>query len=214
MTIARRIREARQKKGLSQADLARAVGVTRSAVHLWEKERSAGGQWPARKYIPKLADVLGLHPTALEPFSGDSVTPILQTSLAVSVPVLEWDEIEAWAGGQLNMAADIDRSWIQVDSSISKSSIALKIKDDSMSPAFKIGDDIIINPEWSPEPNECVLVKIHKTGQKLFRYYIPRRGTAYDLVAENPEWPTITVNASNPAQILGVLSEHHRKMRR
>ena len=214
MTISRRIREARESKGLSQADLAREIGVSRSAVHLWEKEKTKGGQYPARKYLVKLANVLGLHPSALDPFSGDSVTPIIQTVLAVRVPVLEWDEIEAWAGGELDMAADTNRPWLQADTETSTDTIALRIKDDSMSPEFRVNDEILIDPEWSPLADDCVLVRIEKTGQKLFRHYVPRRAGAYDLVADNPEWPTVTVNATNPARLLGVLCEHRRKRRR
>lgn len=214
MTIARRIKEARKTKGLSQSDLAREVGVSRSAVHLWEKEKTKGGQYPARKYLVKLANVLGLHPSALDPFSGDSVTPIIQTSLVVRVPVLEWDEIEAWVGGKLDMAADVDRAWLQADSATSTRTIALKIRDDSMSPEYRIGDEILIDPDLTPEDGDCVLVRVDKNGQQLFRHYVPRRAGAYDLVADNPEWPTITVNASNPAHLRGVLYEHRRKRRR
>lgn len=51
-----RIRAARLARGMTQADLARAVGVTRSAVAQWETERA--GQ--VRGNLTRIAAVLGV----------------------------------------------------------------------------------------------------------------------------------------------------------
>ena len=47
-----KIREFRQSKGMTQEQLARRIGTTRSAVAMWEK----GGQEPRAKMLIKLAD--------------------------------------------------------------------------------------------------------------------------------------------------------------
>lgn len=44
----------RQKKGLSQAELAQRVGVGPSAVSKWE----SGGIYPKSTLLPKIADIL------------------------------------------------------------------------------------------------------------------------------------------------------------
>jgi transcriptional regulator with XRE-family HTH domain len=55
-TVGARIRAARLARGMTQADLAEAVGVSRSAVAQWETERS--GQ--VRGNLTRIASVLGV----------------------------------------------------------------------------------------------------------------------------------------------------------
>ncbi len=55
-TVGARIRAARLARGMTQADLAGAVGVSRSAVAQWETERS--GQ--VRGNLTRIASVLGV----------------------------------------------------------------------------------------------------------------------------------------------------------
>ncbi len=54
--FARALARARKARGLSQSDVARAVGVTASAVSLWE----AGETSPRPEIVAKLEAVLGL----------------------------------------------------------------------------------------------------------------------------------------------------------
>ncbi len=54
--VGSRIRESRLARGMTQADLAAAVGVTRSAVAQWETERA--GQ--IRGNLTRIASVLGV----------------------------------------------------------------------------------------------------------------------------------------------------------
>ena len=66
MMIADNIRRLRQNAGLSQASLARKLGVTRASVNAWEMELSA----PTAQYLIALGqlfhttmdDILGLEP--------------------------------------------------------------------------------------------------------------------------------------------------------
>ncbi len=52
MNIAGRIKGLRKEKGLSQANLGRAIGVSQKAVDYWER----GVNEPKANYIVKLAD--------------------------------------------------------------------------------------------------------------------------------------------------------------
>lgn len=54
------IRLYRLAKGLSQAELAQAVGVKLNAAHRWEK-----GAMPRGKHLTRLAEVLGVEPVRL-----------------------------------------------------------------------------------------------------------------------------------------------------
>ena len=68
-----RIRAARLKRGMTQADLAAAVGVSRSAVAQWETERA--GQ--VRGNIARIAAVLGISAGHL--VGGEATTDLLPT---------------------------------------------------------------------------------------------------------------------------------------
>lgn len=55
-TFGARLRRLRREEGLSQADLARAVGVHESAISLLE----SAGRNPSARLLEKLADRLGM----------------------------------------------------------------------------------------------------------------------------------------------------------
>lgn len=57
MSIHRRIREGRERLGMTEQQFADAVGVTRGAVQQWEKE---DGTAPARKRQGRVAKLIGL----------------------------------------------------------------------------------------------------------------------------------------------------------
>ena len=57
MTIGSRIKKARQAQGLSQAELADTLGITRSACSQWESDEGTG---PRRERLERLADLLGV----------------------------------------------------------------------------------------------------------------------------------------------------------
>lgn len=61
MSINRRIREAREALGISQAELARRVGVSTQAVQQWEDEDPEVQTSPRPKIRGKVAEALGVH---------------------------------------------------------------------------------------------------------------------------------------------------------
>ena len=69
MSLGTRIRDARQRRGLSQEKVAELVGVSRQAVAKWESGQSA----PSTENLLRLAEVLGttadllMAPTEPEP---------------------------------------------------------------------------------------------------------------------------------------------------
>lgn len=75
--IGERIRRARERAGLSQAELARRINVSRTAIYQWEE-----GQTTIRNgKVPALAAALGLQPNDLNPFDGDSTLARIEEKL-------------------------------------------------------------------------------------------------------------------------------------
>lgn len=212
MAVADQIRKWREAAGLTQQQLADEIGVTRTAISQWEKHT------PKLRTQHKLAlaRVLSRPPSTFEQFGGGTVTPA--DGRRHSIPLLEWDDLKhVQAGGKVLKEALKKVAYIDVGQDISKNAKALTIRDDSMAPVFMPGDDIIVDPGLQPkdadhEP-DYVLVRVIKTGEEIFRRYVPRRGGAYDLAAENPDWDTVSISARNPGEMLGVLAEHRKKRR-
>lgn len=211
MTVGEKIKEAREKLGLSQVELAKKVGVSRGAIWGWESGSIV--QIRANK-IAKLAAVLDLDVSELQPFGGGGVTLLTKGQKSRFVLLIHWTELKHLVGGKMKMAALKKPKYIEVDLEVAPECLALRIEDDANAPEFAKPDVIIIDPTIQPTENDYVLVRITRTGDEVFREYVPRRGGAYDLVATNPKWKTITVNDSEPAEIIGVLDEHRKKRRR
>jgi len=71
--------------------------------------------------------------------------------------------------------------------------LELIIEDESMAPEFMAGDEIVIDPAVKPEDErDFVLVRM-SNGEHLFRRYRPRGKSAFDLIAENAAWKTVSI---------------------
>lgn len=95
MTLGHRIREARKRKKLSQAALAKEIGsLTRNAVSLWEK----GDTSPATPHLLKLAQILDFDPFSATDDEGQSATRDVPILSWVSAGVLdERERVEQWS---------------------------------------------------------------------------------------------------------------------
>lgn len=72
MTIADRISDVRQQRGMSMTNLANFVGVTTSAVSNWE----SGNTVPRNESLEKVAKVLGVTRQFLETGEGQADAPM------------------------------------------------------------------------------------------------------------------------------------------
>jgi SOS-response transcriptional repressor LexA len=219
MTVGERILARMKALGLNQTQLAKKMGVSRTTVGFWVSDKHV----IRNDKIPRLAAILGLEPSALSPFGGGTVAPVDRTRKSNYVVLLSWgDLIHVAGGGKMKMSALKKPGYIEVDIEISPESRALRIEDSSMemvgngtpsrgSRSFRKGDVIILDPNIDPIDGDYVLVRIRQTNEHIFRLYIPRGRGAYDLVAENPDFPTVTINAKFPAEMMGVLVEHRQK---
>jgi transcriptional regulator with XRE-family HTH domain len=63
VTVGEKLRKAREKRGLTQRQVAELVGVSQPAIQRWE----AGDGSPRPKKLRKVAEVYGLRPQDLIP---------------------------------------------------------------------------------------------------------------------------------------------------
>lgn len=100
MSIAKRIKQAREKLGLSQGKLSKLMGVTRPAVSQWENEN--GGSSPDAENLFKCAEALGVDANWLQ-FGKESTTvnAIMyekhnKPAIIKVLPLLRYQEIAGW----------------------------------------------------------------------------------------------------------------------
>jgi SOS-response transcriptional repressor LexA len=174
MTLGERLKKARTKKDLTQAELATAVGIKQQAV-----QRIESGKVKSTGYIVQLARVLTITPEWLalgeEPQSLSIAEPsaTYQASNKVTgVPVLQWDEVKLVE--QLPLKITASKSLAVTGSA---KCFALQIKDNSMTSnnvgelSFNKNDYIVIDAAKTPKANDFVVAKFPDSAQLAFRQF-------------------------------------------
>lgn len=213
MSVAERIKEGRKAKGWSQARLAKELGVSRVAIIQWENPETTPKLKP--HIIIKLAELFNAPKSAFAVFGGDTVRTTADTGRH-AILLLRWRDLPN-VGDDTLLSALKKPAHLEVSKEISKKALALTIEDDSMVDEFMPGEEIVIDPDVRPEGEDDFVLARLANGEHLFRRYRPRgkdgNSGAYDLVAENPHWKTVSVTAADAGtvRILGTMVEHRRK---
>jgi phage repressor protein C with HTH and peptisase S24 domain len=179
MMIASRIKAGRQAKALSQAELARAVGVSRVAVSQWE----SGSTFPTYDRLAAIAQALDMtigdfirdpQPRPARPASLPIQTPPVQQSPPKAVeipPLLEMPRDLPVRGIAACSSAD---GAFQVDGHTVDyvrrppalngipEAYGIYISGDSMTPKYNPGDLILVHPGRPARPGDYVVLAIQE----------------------------------------------------
>lgn len=214
MTLADRLRKAREDRGLKQEDLAKLAGSTQQQINTIETGKSL-----KPRNLKKIALALGISPAWLE--YGDTgksnVEPVEHLPLR-RVPVINYVQ----AGNPREVIDDFSPGAgldiVTTDLDIGPYAFALIIRGSSMEPDFKAGDKVIIDPDVGPSPGDFVVAKC--TEQEVtFKKYRPRGiddlgNEVFELVPLNEDYATIRSDSKFPCQIIGTMVEHRRYRRK
>ncbi len=172
MTLGERLKKARNKKGLTQSELATAVGIKQQAV-----QRIESGKVKSTGYIVQLARTLGVTPEWLALGEESQLTLAIaeqvntyETSVKTGVPVLQWDDVKLIE--QLPLKT---RAQKNLPINTNAKTFALQIKDISMQSqsmeeiGFQKNDFIVIDAARSPKVNDYVVAKLPDSAQLAFR---------------------------------------------
>ncbi|MDF0605383.1 S24 family peptidase [Neisseriaceae bacterium TC5R-5] len=165
-----------------QADLARAIQRDQSQVNLYFSGKVVMGEVLARDiekvlglpsgWLDEEGEVLpmpDLPPPMKRPRSGNESWPKLPTRPKPIPLLLGIQYVEA----REKINPDVVIGWLLSGQTVSDQAFALTLADKSMSPDFKPGDIVIIDPAVSPQPGDFV-VAIYDGQTALFRKYRPR----------------------------------------
>ena len=200
MSIGKRIAERRKELELRQEDVAKAVGVTKSAVGQWEADDTTP-RWPM---IQKVAKALRTSPLYLYGYEGELSLPSSKPSRRV--PVISWVQAGAFEAPVELYEPGVAESWIPVScGDVSDHAFALQVVGDSMvSPyggrSYPPGTIIIVDPERSPDPGKRVIAKDSEgavTFKELVcdagRYYLKPLNPQYETIRMDGEWSVVAV---------------------
>lgn len=220
--IAKRIKRYRTDRNLTQQQVADSIGVSRVAVSKWESGNTkdmkrANLLGMCKLFGVSLDDLLGASRRFRSNVIDEPGAYIHDLAGQASIPVISyvqagnWREIvDAFAPG----AAD---EYVPSSASYGPATFALRVVGNSMAPDYVEGDIIIVDPDVSPRPGECVVAKNHRE-EATFKKYRPRGRNAdgvevYELVPLNEDYETLRSDLDQTI-IIGTVMEHIRITRR
>lgn len=184
-----RIRALRARQGISQNQLAEALGVSRSAVAMWESD----AREPSLEMLLHMAEALGAAPAELLSAATDApfIAPV-QTRRIPLIPTAEPMQ-------PLETAPLIDAAETDCD-------IALRVTDDSMSPTLQPGDLVFLR-RGEPDSDGRIVALLHEGRVLLKRLY--RYSGQCTLLSDNPTHPPMLLPQP---EIIGAAVSYRRAL--
>lgn len=202
--IPKRIAAAREERGWSQAQLARAVGVSQPTI----SDLEAGiTQEPKHSTIQKIASATGKTLAFFTGSKDDNVTTAI-VNRSARVPLISWVQ-----AGQKNPVSDpyhptAPEEWEDVTVAVSSDTFALRVRGDSMvapdGSGFPEGAVIIVDPKIDARNGDYVVVRFQNSDEATFKRLVID-GPLKLLRPLNPTYPTI--NITDDARLCGVVVE-------
>lgn len=183
MTVGRRIKEARIKKGLSQTELAGLLGYkSRSSIN---KIESDGRDIP-RSSIVQFAEVLDVTPAYLMGWESEepSNVDILPSEQIRMVPVYE--SVSAGFGAYASsQVVEYMPLFIQ-NVHEAEEMLCIKVRGDSMYPKIEDGDTVVVHRQDSVDSGQIAVVMVD--GEEGFVKKVVYDDDSVTLVSINPEY--------------------------
>lgn len=179
---------------LSASGLARRSGLDPTTFNKSKRVAPDGRErWPSTESIAKALAATGINMDTFVQLIGDS-----NRSRAIkSVPLIGF--AQAGAGGFFDDAGfPLGKGWDEVASPVvtDEHAYALEISGDSMRPAFRDGDIIVVSPAAPIRRNDRVVVKT-KSGEVMVKELRRRTSKTVELQSLNPSHPSPTIPASD-----------------
>lgn len=215
--IGQRIEEERKILGYTRKELAeRTDDLKQTRINNWER----GIRTPGPQEIKQLAKALSVSPAYLMCLSDEKQqnSPLEAIpGLGALLPLLDQKQAVNFQSYTSRENGIGELTFIPIpdlNSDIGKNAFALKMKDESMSPDFKINDILIIDPDRMPEPGNFVVTQIKNDDQVIIRRYkqlsVHKSFQEFELVPANDNWAKIVVNHEKECIIIGVVNGFFR----
>ncbi|RKO67373.1 LexA family protein [Desulfofundulus salinus] len=191
--IGKRIKIAREDRGLTQEQLGEKLGFTKTAINLYEK----GKRRISIDDLKRISTILG---KPLSFFLGESIVPMETISTLIQKPLADFLPIKQVpllgtirAGASPYSEADI-LGYVSIDKELD-ADFAFKVRDDSMSGAgIMPGDIAICKKVDAAEPGQLAVAFIN--GDEVAVRYIISEDGLWKLRAANPQYEDVPFSPS------------------
>lgn len=171
-TLSARLVYAINALGITQAELARRIGVKPQAIHYLCNSNSKKS-----RFTYEIADALQINSLWLGSgegsmkFKEDPNTQLISSQKRT--PVLNWKQIKQLTGEAKEVSNILSsaKEWILTSSDIGENGFAFRLHDKSIYPRFDQDTIIIVNPKRSPKNRDFVIVYLKETDDIIFRQY-------------------------------------------
>lgn len=176
------LRQLMEEHGFKQAELARKLHVTQSAVNQWLKKSSISTE--------SLFEVAKLFKVDAEALSAGHIVRLHSKNFCV-IPLL--NEVQAGLMTDINQDAEIETLPV---STMYENCFALKIVGTSMTPQYREGDFVICDPNKQATSGDDVVAVIESDQKATFKRYrersSPEGNIYFELYPLNDDFPTIS----------------------
>ena len=199
-TLGDRIRILRSGRALTQQAVAEALGVSRSAVAMWEKDERE----PDLETLAQLAKLLGVPLTALVERREAPLPQNLRPVRARRIPLLG-----TIAAGEPIFAEEEHETYVDVGGSV-RADFALEVQGESMEPVYKDGDVVYIRRQDDVRDGQVAAVVVDDSATLKRVYHLP---VGVQLMPLNPAFAPMlfTPENSDSVRILGLAVGYFRK---
>ena len=190
MDFAKRLKELRMSRGLTQDDLARELNLVKSSISMYEN----GKRKPSFEVLEAIADYFNVNMDTLY-----SSAPVFVPSLK-RVPMLGY----AAAGQPLENLDGQDTYYVETDSRYAVD-FCITVRGDSMINAgINDGDIVFVKAQPEVSNGKITCVEIDNERVCIKRFY--KTDTGVMLVSENPKYAPLQFSESNCSdfKILGL----------
>ena len=208
--VGKRIREARKRLKITQAELGRACNVSPSAVTQWEK----GMTEPSAEAMHLICIRLGVGPNWViygkNPNRGnaaileESYTISSDLSLTGKVPVISWVQAGDWNEAADPYALGDGVDFIYCPVKHSPSTYCLQVRGESNAPHYLDGDYVFVDPLVEPINKKMVIAKNIEDNTVTFKQLIVDENSK-KLKALNEKWEPRFIELGKSHRISGVV---------
>ncbi|RBO82593.1 LexA family protein [Marinomonas aquiplantarum] len=210
MTIAERVKQQRTHLKLTQAELAKVVGISQQSLQKIEDGRTHN----PRKLL-ELSNALECSPEWLQfgivansDESSSNVTSAPFGFPSKKLPVISHVQAGSWGEAVDYRDLGDDIEWQESPSSASENAFWLKVVGDSMTSSsgqsIPEGHLILVDPNIAADNGSLVIAKLEGTDEVTFKKLVIDAGHKY-LKPLNPEYRSIEINGN--CRIVGVVTE-------
>lgn len=201
-----RLKKAMKAKGWTAAELHRRSGVEVERIYKYLQGKVEAPRSPV---LDDLSAALGVQPLwlshAVEAVEALRRIPIVALSALAGLKK---------PGDLAEQVRDAERVAVPAIAEVGPNAVAVTLEDDSMAPKYPRGLMVVCDPDDPVRPGRYVIAISTLANGPVFRRFRAKdaSGTKGDLVAENPDFPTIPMRSARDGFIVGACSMVFHKL--